>query len=53
MQLVEKVVKHNTAVVDIVDRAVKAALEWDESLTSKKDYQWQVIHHTKKLMEIS
>ena len=48
MQLVEKVVKHNTAVVDIVDRAVKAALEWYESLTSKKDYQWQVIHHTKK-----
>ena len=47
-QLVERVDKHNTAVVVIVDRAVKAALEWYESLTSKKDYQWQVIHHTKK-----
>ena len=28
MQLVERVDKHNTAAVVVVDRAVKAALEW-------------------------
>ena len=52
MQLVEKVDKHNTAEVVIVDRAVKAALVSSELLTSKEFKQkWQVIHHTKKLME--
>ena len=35
MQQVERVDKHNTA-VGVVDRAVKAALELLESLTSKK-----------------
>jgi hypothetical protein len=52
MRQVVKVLRLHTAEVVVVVRAAKAALVLYELPTSRIKQKWQVIHHTKKSVEI-
>lgn len=52
MRQVVKVLRLHTAEVVVVVRAAKAALVLYELPTSRIKQKWQVIHHTKKSVEV-